>query len=102
MGLRTESSRFGRALDLLAVFIAAGDEHHRLPPQPLVACHRIAGKRCVGTAEMGAVVDVIEGGGERVSHPFDPTERRRTERLTTSTPAQIISCESWVSRVRQP
>ena len=102
MGLRTESSRFGRALDLLAVFIAAGDEQHRLPPQPLVACQRIAGKRCVSTAEMGAVVDVIERGGERVSHPFDPTERRRTERLTTSTPAQIIPCEACVSRVRLP
>ena len=74
VGLGAEAGRLRGALDLLAVLVAAGDEHHPLPLQPLKPRQRITSQRRVGAAQMRLVVDVVEGGGEGVSHRADPTE----------------------------
>ena len=50
VGLGTEPGGFSGALDLLAVLIAAGDEHNLLPSQALKASDRIARQRGVRAA----------------------------------------------------
>ena len=61
----------GRALDLLAMFINTGDEHHLLAFQALKPCQRITRQCGVSAAQMGLVVDVIQGGREAVGHLSD-------------------------------
>ena len=74
VGLGAEASGLGCALNLLAVLVTAGDEQDLLTLQPLKPGQGIAGQGRVRTPQMGLVVDVIEGGGEGVSHRRDPTQ----------------------------
>ena len=74
VGLGAETGGLRRALDLLAMFITAGDEQHRFTLQPLKPRQRIAGQGRVSTAQMRLVVDVVERGGEGVGHRPDLTQ----------------------------
>ena len=74
MGLRGQACRLGRALNLLAVLITAGDEQHLLTLQSLEPGQGIAGQGRVRAPQVGLVVDVVEGCGEGVSHRRDPTQ----------------------------
>ena len=68
VGLGRQPGRFSGPLDLEAMLVAAGDEANRLAAEPTVAGDGVAGKRGVGTPQVGLVVDVVQGGRERVSH----------------------------------
>ena len=49
-----------RLLHLLSMFIGAGEEHHLIAVQPLEPGQNIAGKRCVGMADMRLVIHIID------------------------------------------
>ena len=80
MGLGAEPLGFGRALDLLTVFITPSDEDNLFTLEPLVTGDGITGQGCVCTAQMGPVVDVIERCGERERHAagIEGSLRRRS------------------------
>ena len=64
----TDVLRFGRALNLLAVFINTGNEHDVLAFETLKTSERITGERGVHASEVGLGVDVIERRCEAVGH----------------------------------
>ena len=69
MGLGGETSCLRSALNLLAMLVAAGDEQHRFAAEPPLPGDRVTGQGGVGAAEVGAIVDVVEGRGEGEYHP---------------------------------
>ena len=58
----------GGALDLLTVFIHPRDKRHGITAEPPIPSQRITGDGRVGTAQMGAVIDVIKRRREGVGH----------------------------------
>ena len=68
VGLGGEPGSLGRALDLETVFVAAGDEGDPFTVQTAEPGDAVAGERGVSAAQVGPVVDVIEGGGEGIGH----------------------------------
>src|SRR3546814_1717583 len=59
-GLRFDTGDLGRFLDLLAMLVSAGQEHHVTAVEPLEARQHVAGQRRVGMPDMRLVVDVID------------------------------------------
>ncbi len=62
--LRGQAVGFGGALHLEAVLVGAGEEEHVVAAQPVPAGHGVGGDRRVGVADVGGVVDVVDGGGD--------------------------------------
>ena len=69
MGLGGETGCLRSALNLLAMLVATGDEQHRFAAEPSLPGDRVTGQGGVGAAEVGAIVDVVEGRGEGEYHP---------------------------------
>ncbi len=61
-GLRVNTLGRGRLVDFLTMFVRARQEHHVIPVQALEACQNVTGKRRIGMANMGLVIDVIDRG----------------------------------------
>ena len=59
-GLWRQACRFRGLLDLLAVFVRAGEEMDVAPVKPHEASQHITGKRGVGVPDMGHVVHVVD------------------------------------------
>jgi len=57
--LRRNAGRLGLLLDLLAVFVGAGQEHHVIALQPLVARHDVGGDGAVAVADVELVRRII-------------------------------------------
>ncbi|MCG3173220.1 MAG: hypothetical protein GMKNLPBB_01398 [Myxococcota bacterium] len=53
-----------RLLDLLSMLVGSGQEKHVVPQRAMVARQHIGGDGCIGVADMGFVVDVINGRGD--------------------------------------
>ena len=68
MGLGGQPRRCGSALNFLPMLITARNELHLQALQSLEAGDRITGQGGVGAAQMGAIVDVVEGRGEGEGH----------------------------------
>ena len=51
----------GGFFNLLAVFVGTGQEKDIVPTGSLVACQDIAGQGCVRVADVGDIVDVVNG-----------------------------------------
>ena len=66
--LWTDLAGLRRALDLLAMLIDTGDKQHLLTFKALKTGQCITGDGCVGAAEMGLGIDVVERGCEAVGH----------------------------------
>ena len=62
--LRRHPLRLRGGLDLLSVLVRPREESHIIALHTLVAAHDVAGYRRVGVADVGNVVDVIDGGGD--------------------------------------
>ena len=54
----------GLVLDLLAVLIGAGQEHHVTALEPLIAGHGVGGHGAVGVADVQLVRGVVDRGGD--------------------------------------
>ena len=66
-----QTGGLGLFLDLLAVLVGAGQIHHVIALQALVAGYGVAGDRAVGMPDMQFVGRVVDGGGDiegRFSH----------------------------------
>ena len=51
-------------LDLLAMLVCAGEEHHILPLEPVVAGEGVRGHGAVGVADVQLVGGIVNGGGD--------------------------------------
>ena len=58
------AGRGGLVLDLLAVLVGAGQEHHVVALQPLVARHGVGGHGAVGVADVQLVRGVVDRRGD--------------------------------------
>ena len=56
--------RLCSGLDLLPVLVRPCEKIHVVPLHALVTAHDVAGYRRVGVADVGNIVDVIDGGGD--------------------------------------
>ena len=76
--------RLRGGLDLLPVLVRPCEEIHVVPLHALVTAHDVAGYRRVGVADVGDVVDVIDGSGDveipAVHNKKPPYSRTRTVR----------------------
>ena len=54
----------GLVLNLLAVLVGAGEEHHLATGEALVAGHGIGGHGAVGVADVQLIAGVVDGGGD--------------------------------------
>ena len=61
---RCDSVGVGRALDLEAMFIGAGQKEGGISRQPMPPSKRVCCHRCVGVPDMGHIVHVIDGSGD--------------------------------------
>ena len=75
----------GLVLDLLAVLIGAGEEHHIVALEPLVAGHGIGGHGAVGVANVELGRRIIDGCGN-VKLSFAGITHRRTSLKIESRP----------------
>ena len=62
--LRAFTACFGRFLDLLAVFVSTGQKECIQTAHAGVACQCIGNDRCIGMADVGDIVNIIDGGGD--------------------------------------
>ena len=53
----------GLVLDLLAVLVGAGEEHHVVALEPLEPGHGVGGHGAVGVADVELVRGIVDGGG---------------------------------------
>ena len=77
--LGADAGLLGLVLDLLAVLVGSGEEHHVAPGQPLIAGHGVGGHGAVGVADVELVRGVIDGGGDielLLFHRSSPLLRR--------------------------
>ena len=58
------AGRGGLILNLLAVLVGAGEEHHLFALQPLEAGQRIAGHGGVAVADVQLIAGIVNGGGD--------------------------------------
>ena len=68
--LRGHARGLGLVLDLLTVLVRAGQEHHVVAGQALVARHRVGRHRAVGVANVQLVRRVVNGRGDIESFLF--------------------------------
>ncbi len=61
---RCLTGRQGRLFNLLAMLIAAGQKKDIVPFEPLVTGQNISRQRCVGMADMGHIVHIVDRGGQ--------------------------------------
>ena len=54
----------GLVLNLLAVLVGAGEEHHVIAAQPLVPCHGVGGHGAVGVADVQPAGGIVDGGSD--------------------------------------
>ena len=54
----------GLVLDLLAVLVGAGEEHHLAALEPLVAGHGVGGHGAVGVADVQPAGGIVDGGSD--------------------------------------
>ena len=59
-----DAGLLGLVLDLLAVLVGAGEEHHVAAGEPLVPGHGVGGHGAVGVADVQLVAGVVDGGGD--------------------------------------
>src|SRR5262249_44460072 len=71
--LRRDAGRARRLLDLLAMFIGAGQEPDATPIEPHESRQHIAGYRRIGMAQVRQVVDIIDRRGDEEG-PFSGHE----------------------------
>ena len=62
--LRCDAGLLGAVLDLLAVLVRAGQEHHVIAAQALVARHGIRGYGAVGVADVELIRGIIDRRGD--------------------------------------
>ncbi len=62
--LGRDAGGLGLLLDLLAVLVGAGEEHHVIALQALVAGDGVGGHGAVGVADVQIVRGVVNGGGD--------------------------------------
>ena len=59
-----DAGLLGLVLNLLAVLVGAGEEHHVVALEPLVPGHGVGGHGAVGVADVELVRGVVDGGGD--------------------------------------
>ena len=59
-----DAGLFGLVLDLLAVLVGAGEEHHVLALEPVIAGDGVRGHSAVGVADVQLVGGIVNGGGD--------------------------------------
>ena len=62
--LRRAAGLLCLGLDLLAVLIGAGQEHHIVTLQPLIAGDGVGGHGAVGVADVQLIAGVVDGCGD--------------------------------------